>query len=95
MSARADTNCHNIFNFVSATRTHLAKIGATRRVLADMSATFPAKPERGTPLYTWQSHQLSNTHGSCLNAKIRKEIEENEGSVCVTETSVGNRCLQC
>jgi hypothetical protein len=37
MSARADTNCHDIFNFVSATRTHLAKIGATRRVLADMS----------------------------------------------------------
>jgi len=36
--------------------------------------------ERGTPLHTWQSHQLSNTHVSCLNAKIRKEIEENEGS---------------
>jgi len=43
MSARADTNCHDIFNFVSATRTHLAKIGATRCVVADMSATFPAK----------------------------------------------------
>ncbi len=37
-------------------------------------------PERGTPLQTWLSHQLSNTHVSCLNAKIRKEIEENEGS---------------
>jgi hypothetical protein len=45
MSARADTNCHAIFNFVSATGTHLAKIGATRRVVPtcrDMSATFPA-----------------------------------------------------
>jgi hypothetical protein len=37
MSAQADTNCHDIFNFVSATRTHLAKIGATRHVVADMS----------------------------------------------------------
>jgi hypothetical protein len=37
MSARADTNCHDISNFVSATRTHLAKIGATRCVVADMS----------------------------------------------------------
>jgi hypothetical protein len=37
MSARADTNCHDILNFVSATRTHLAKIGATRCVVADMS----------------------------------------------------------
>ncbi len=37
-------------------------------------------PERGTPLHTWQSHQLSNTHVSCLKAKIQKEIEENEGS---------------
>jgi hypothetical protein len=37
-------------------------------------------PEIGTPLNTWQSHQLSNTHASCLNAKIWKEIEENDGS---------------
>jgi hypothetical protein len=37
MSARADINCHDILNFVSATRTHLAKIGATRCVVADMS----------------------------------------------------------
>ena len=33
MSAQADTNCH----FVSATWTHLAKIGAARCVVADMS----------------------------------------------------------
>jgi hypothetical protein len=31
------------------------------------------------PLHTWQSHQLSNRRSS-LNAKIRKEIEENKGS---------------
>jgi len=46
MLAQADTNCHDIFNVVSATRTHLAKIGATCHVVPtcrDMSATFPAK----------------------------------------------------
>ena len=46
MSAQADTNCHDIFNVVSATRTHLAKIGATCHVVPtchNMSATFPAK----------------------------------------------------
>jgi hypothetical protein len=37
MSAQADTNCHDIFNFMSATRTHLAKIGATHCVVGDMS----------------------------------------------------------
>jgi hypothetical protein len=37
MSAQANTNCHDIFNFVSATGTHLAKIGATRCVVAEMS----------------------------------------------------------
>jgi predicted Zn-ribbon and HTH transcriptional regulator len=36
MLARADTNCHNIFNFVSATQTHLAKVEATHRVVADI-----------------------------------------------------------
>ena len=46
MSAQADTNCHDIFNVVSATRTHLAKIGATYYVVPTchgMSATFPPK----------------------------------------------------
>ena len=42
-------------------------------------------PERGTPLHNWQSH---NTHGSCLNAKIRKKIEENEGSTVWSERRV-------
>ena len=37
-------------------------------------------PEKGTPLHTWQQNQLSNRAGS-LNAKIQKEIKENEGSI--------------
>jgi hypothetical protein len=37
MSAKADTNCHDIFNIVSATWTHWAKIGATCSCRADMS----------------------------------------------------------
>jgi hypothetical protein len=36
----------------------------------------------------WQSQQLSNTHGSSLNAKIRNEIEENEGSTAWSERRV-------
>jgi len=43
-------------------------------------------PEKGTPLYNWQSIQLSNE--CCLNAKIRKEIEENEGSTVWSERRV-------
>ena len=45
-------------------------------------------PEIETPLYTWQKGQLSNTHDSCLNAKIRKEIAENEGSTMWSERKV-------
>jgi len=45
-------------------------------------------PEIGTPLYTWQKGQLSNTHDSCLNAKIRKEIAENEGITIWSERRV-------
>jgi hypothetical protein len=45
-------------------------------------------PKKGTLLYTWQQSQLSNTHFSCLNAKIRKEIEENEGSIEWSERRV-------
>jgi hypothetical protein len=44
-------------------------------------------PERGTPLYTWQQNQLSNGTGG-LNAKIRKELEENEGSTIWSERRV-------
>ena len=44
-------------------------------------------PEKGTPLYIWQSHQLSNTRVS-LNAKIREEIAENKGSTMWSEQRV-------
>ncbi len=52
MSAQADTNCHDIEKIVSATRTHLAKIGATYHVVPtchdpDMSATFPPMAATG------------------------------------------------
>jgi hypothetical protein len=55
--------------------------------------SYAGMPERGTPLHNWQRNQLSNTHAG-MNAKIQKEIEENEGSVCVTETPVGVGRLQ-
>ena len=48
MSARADTNCHDIFNFVSATRTHWPKLEqhvVSWPTCCDMSATFPAKQQ--------------------------------------------------
>ena len=36
-------------------------------------------PEEGTKLYSWQHNQLG-TGPAALNTRIRKEIEENEGS---------------
>jgi hypothetical protein len=50
--------------------------------------SYDGMPERGTPLYTWQSQQLSNTHASCLNAKIREENEENVESTVWRERRV-------
>ena len=44
-------------------------------------------PESGTTLYTWQSNQLSTGAGS-LNAKMKKEIAENEGSTIWSERRV-------
>ncbi len=43
--------------------------------------SYDGMPKRGTLLYNWQQSQLSNTHDSCLNAKIQKELAENEGSI--------------
>jgi hypothetical protein len=37
-------------------------------------------PRKGTLLYTWQQNQLCNGAKS-LNAKIREELAENEGSI--------------
>jgi hypothetical protein len=50
--------------------------------------SYNGMPERGTPLYQWQAVELSNTHASCLNAKIWKEIEENKGSTIWSERRV-------
>jgi hypothetical protein len=41
-------------------------------------------PERGTPLFYWQQHQLGNDKAS-LNAKIQKELAENKGSTTWSE----------
>jgi hypothetical protein len=47
--------------------------------------SYDGMPEKGAPLYNWQMHQLSNGAGS-LNAKIRKELAENIGSILSTES---------
>jgi hypothetical protein len=49
--------------------------------------SYDRMPEIGTPLYNWQRQQLGNGHAS-LNAKIREEIEENEGSTIWTKQRV-------
>jgi hypothetical protein len=49
--------------------------------------SYDEMPEKGTPLYIWQSHQLSNTRVS-LNAKIREKIAENKGSTIWSERRV-------
>jgi hypothetical protein len=49
----------------------------------EMSPRFPLHP-----LHNWKSQQLSNTHASCLNAKIWEEFEENEGSTIWSERRV-------
>ena len=70
MSAQANTNCHDIFNVVLATRTHMAKIGATCHVVQtchDMLATFPAKLQEssGFLFFSFLSLVLNWNHDSC------------------------------
>ena len=64
----------------SEKRSSNDKMGIAWEKKYDEFKTCVEMSERGTPLYTWQQTQLSNTHVSCLNAKIWKEIEENKGS---------------
>ena len=45
---------------------------------------YDGMPKRGTPQLNWQQNQLSNGAGS-LNAKIREELAENEGSTIWSE----------
>jgi hypothetical protein len=49
--------------------------------------SYDGMPKKGTPLHTWQKNQLSNGAGG-LNAKIRKELEEDEGSTIWSERRV-------
>ncbi len=58
-----------------------AKIGNAWESKYDEFKSYDGMPERGTPLYNWQQTQLSNTHPSCLNAKIREELADNKGSI--------------
>ena len=65
-----------------------AKIGNVWEKKYAVFESYDGMPEIGTPLYNWQSQQLGNTHPSCLNAKIREEIKENEGSTVWSERRV-------
>ena len=49
--------------------------------------SYNGMPKKGTPLHTWQSHQLSNGPIS-LNAKIWKELAENKGNTIWSERRV-------
>ena len=51
----------------------------------DKFVSYDGMPEVGTPLYKWQSQQLSKQAYS-LNAKIWKELAENEGNMERTES---------
>jgi hypothetical protein len=65
-----------------------AKMGIVWEEKYDEFESYDGMPERGTPLDTWHKSQLGNTHGSCLNAKIQKELAENNGSTIRRERRV-------
>jgi hypothetical protein len=65
-----------------------AKIGNAWEDKYTEFESYDGMPKRGTLLHTWQKSQLSNTHGSCLNAKIQKELAENKGSTIWSECRV-------
>jgi Zn ribbon nucleic-acid-binding protein len=65
-----------------------AQMGIVWEEKYDEFESYDGMPERGTPLDTWQKSQLGNTHGSCLNAKIQKELAENKGSTIWRERRV-------
>ena len=48
-------------------------------------------PEEGTKIHTWQSFQLRNCHAR-LNAKIKKELAENEGSTMWSDRVLQKKC---
>jgi hypothetical protein len=57
----------------------MLEAGITWEEKYDDFKSYNGMPERGTPLHNWQQTQLSNGAFG-LNAKIRKEEAENEGS---------------
>jgi hypothetical protein len=65
-----------------------AKIGYAWEEKYDEFESYDGMPKKGTPLHNWQQNQLSNTHSSCLNAKIQKELAENKGSAVWSERRV-------
>ena len=65
-----------------------AKIGSAWEEKYDEFESYGGMPKKGTPLHNWQQNQLSNTHSSCLNAKIQKELAENKGSTVWSERRV-------
>jgi len=64
-----------------------AKIGNVWEKRYAEFVSYDGMPKRGTRLYFWQQNQLSNGPAS-LNAKIREEIAENEGSTIWSEQRV-------
>ena len=65
-----------------------AKINNKWESKYDEFESYDGMPEKGTPLFNWQQNQLSNTHGSSLNAKILNERAENKGSTVWSGCSV-------
>ena len=65
-----------------------AKINNKWESKYDEFESYDGMPEKGTPLFNWQQNQLSNTHGSSLNAKILKERAENKGITVWSKHSV-------
>jgi len=57
-----------------------AKIGNEWEEKFTEFVSYDGMPERGTPLRNRQENQLS-TGAASLNAKIRKELAENKGSI--------------
>ena len=64
-----------------------AKIGNAWEENYNKFESYDGMPERGTPLHNWQQNQLSNGAGS-LNAKIQKELAENEEGAVWSERRV-------
>jgi hypothetical protein len=70
----------------SVEQKNRTKIGNAWEKKFAVFESYDGMPEIGTPLYNWQQNQLIN--GTGLSAKIRKELEENEGSTIWSERRV-------